>query len=121
MKTYQQTLEQAYAYLKAKRPSISFNEKDARRTMEVEGHILGARASRFQLPIGKVQSTIGEAGRAAAGMCPSFSHHHQQQPQQQQQHNAMSMDPRSIVGGGNGFGDSFPPPGQDFTFGAPHQ
>ncbi|KAG7666801.1 hypothetical protein Ndes2526B_g04704 [Nannochloris sp. 'desiccata'] len=130
MRTYQQTLEQSYTYLKAKRPSISFNEKDACRTMEVERHILGARASRFQLPTGKIQNTIGggggaTAGGGATGMCASFaSFIHQQQPQQQQQqqHSAMPMDPSSTNGsGGGGFGGRLPPPGQGFTFGAPRQ
>ncbi len=122
MRTYQQTLEQSYTYLKAKRPSISFNEKDAGRTMEVEGQILGARASRFQLPIGKVQSSTTALGGAVG--TPSFASFVQQQQQQQQQHSAMAIDP-SLNGVGFGSG-GFPAPGQQgggggFTFGAPPQ
>jgi len=120
MKTYQQTLEQSYVYLKAKRPSISFNEKDAGRTMEVEEHILGARSSRFQLPIGKMQSISGAGGPAAGTCAPNFATFNHQQHLQQQQHNAVSMDPRSIHGNDDGFGGGFPPR-QGFTFGAPHQ
>ena len=84
MKTYGQTLEQSYSYLKAKRPSISFNEHDAARTMEVERMILGARASGFQLPVGKFTS-----GGGAGGGNPSFAAFMQHQ---HHQHGAMVID-----------------------------
>lgn len=53
MKTYGQKLDQAYAYLKGKRPSIAFNEADAGRTMAAEPQLFGPQASGFQLPVGK--------------------------------------------------------------------
>ena len=62
MKSYGQKLDQAYTYLKRKRPSIALNEADAKRTMEAEEGIYGGQASRFQLPIGKQTSS------AAAGV-----------------------------------------------------
>ena len=57
MKSYGQKLDQAYTYLKRKRPSIALNEADAKRTMEAEEGIYGGQASRFQLPIGKQTSS----------------------------------------------------------------
>jgi Dual specificity phosphatase, catalytic domain len=125
MRTYQQTLEQSYTYLKAKRPSISFNEKDAGRTIEVESQLLGDRASRFNLPIGK-QRTAAMAGGGGGppGMgAPSFASFIQQQ-QQQHNHGAMAID-SSIYnhdGAGGAFGGGgLPQPGLGFAFGAPPQ
>lgn len=61
MKAYGQKLDQAYAYLKGKRPSIAFNEADAGRIMSAEQQVFGAQASRYQLPVGK-QALGGPAG-----------------------------------------------------------
>ena len=53
MKEYRQKLDQAYAYLKAKRPSIGLNAGDAAKVMTAEEALFGAEASRFVVPVGK--------------------------------------------------------------------
>ena len=98
MSAYKQKLDQAYDYLKSKRPSLAFNEKDAGRLEEAEVQIFGPEASRFKLPVGKQLSSLagGGGGGGGDGMIGWNGAGAQQQQQQM-----LAMDSRVLSGGGN--------------------
>lgn len=92
MKAYGQRLDQAYAYLKGKRPAMALNAGDAARVAAAEAAILGPNASGFNPPVGKcpVDPEISAAAAAA-----------------QQQQMAMAMAAAAATGANGG---GFPAP-----------
>jgi len=58
MKAHQQRLDEAYAYIKMKRPSVKFNPRDAERLQEAEIMLFGQQASGFIIPVGQDESPL---------------------------------------------------------------
>ena len=53
MRKYGKKLDEAYAILKRKRPSLAFHPEEAVRLGEAEVTIFGSAASGFSVPVGK--------------------------------------------------------------------